>query len=133
MPINFLAVLIAAVASWFMGGAWYGAFGKHWIAAQGWTEDDIKGHGGKTPLGPMITSFIGELVMAAMLAGMLLHFGGGIRSGIIISVLIWIGFVATTISVNNAFSKRSFKLTLIDSGHWLFVLLVQGAVLGWMG
>ena len=43
------------------------------------------------------------------------------------------GFVATTITVNNAFQKRSFALTLIDGGHWLLVLLVQGTVLGLMG
>jgi hypothetical protein len=24
-------------------------------------------------------------------------------------------------------------LTLIDAGHWLGVLLIQGALIGWMG
>jgi len=35
--------------------------------------------------------------------------------------------------VNYSFGKRPLKLMLIDSGHWLVVLLLQGAVIGFMG
>ena len=38
------------------------------------------------------------------------------------------GFVAPFF--NNAFQKRKVMLTVIDGGHWLLALLVQGAVLG---
>jgi hypothetical protein len=39
----------------------------------------------------------------------------------------------TTIGVNHAFSGASPKLTLIDGGHWLAVLVVMGAVIGAFG
>ena len=29
--------------------------------------------------------------------------------------------------------EPSASLTLIDGGHWLGVLLIQGAILGWWG
>ena len=35
--------------------------------------------------------------------------------------------------VNNAFAGRKYKLTLIDAGHWLLVLLIMGAIVGWKG
>jgi len=56
-----------------------------------------------------------------------------VRSGIISGALIWLGFVITTIAVNNAFQRRKPMLTVIDGGHWLLALVVQGAVLGWLG
>ena len=131
MTINYLAILIAAVASWMAGAAWYGVLGKQWMAALGWSEADTTNR--SMPLGPMITSFVAEIIMAVMLSGIMTHLGSsGVRGGLIAGVLCWLGFVVTTIAVNNAFQKRSIMLTVIDSGHWLLVLLVQGAVLGWM-
>ncbi len=130
MAINYLAVLVAAVASWMVGGAWYGVLGKQWMAALGWTDVDRKAGMAK---GPMITSFIAEIIMAVMLTGLMVHLGSqGVRAGLIAGLLVWIGFVATTITVNNAFQKRSIMLTVIDAGHWLLVLVVQGVVLGLM-
>jgi hypothetical protein len=82
----------------------------------------------------MIISFVAELVMAMMLFGIMVHLGGpNVRRGIIAGVLIWIGFVVTTIVTNNAYARRKWSLTMIDSGHWLLVLIVQGAVLGLFG
>jgi hypothetical protein len=43
------------------------------------------------------------------------------------------GFVITTMAVNHAFQGARGSLTLLDGGHWLGVLLVQGAILGWWG
>ena len=46
---------------------------------------------------------------------------------------IWLGFVITTMVVNYAFHGARHALTLIDGGHWLGVLLIQGAILGGWG
>ena len=40
--------------------------------------------------------------------------------------------VMTTQIVNHRFQGLSWNLTLIDGGHWLGVLLVQGIVIGWL-
>ena len=135
-PINYVAIIAAAVASWLAGAVWYGVLGKQWLAALGWTEADVRGPDGKgrMPMGPMILSFIAALVMAFMLSGLMGHVGPiSIRSGIISAALVWVGFVITTIAVNNAFQKRRAMLTVIDGGHWLLALIAQGAVLGAFG
>lgn len=41
--------------------------------------------------------------------------------------------VITTMAVNHAFQGQRGALTLTDGGHWLGVLLIQGAILGWWG
>lgn len=132
-PINYVAIFAAAVAAWLAGAVWYGILGKQWLAALGWTEADMMGPDGKRrmPMGPMILSFVAALITAFMLTGLMVHIGPfTVRSGIISAALIWTGFVITSIAVNNAFQRRKVMLTVIDGGHWLLALLVQGAVLG---
>jgi hypothetical protein len=132
-PINYVGILAAAVAAWLAGAVWYGVLGKQWIAALGWTEADMAGPDGKRrmPIGPMVLSFIAALIMAFLLSGLMLHIGAAtVRSGIISGALVWVGFVITSIAVNNAFQRRKVMLTVIDGGHWLLALIVQGAVLG---
>jgi uncharacterized protein DUF1761 len=139
--MNYLAVIIAAVAAWLAGAAWYGALAKPWVAAQGKTMEEFKAaraakHGSPAGYAPFIIAFLAELVMAWVLAGIVGHLGVGqvtLRNGMISALLVWIGFVVTTLAVNYAFGGRGLKLAAIDAGHWLLVLLVQGAIIGAMG
>ena len=130
MTLNYFAILAAAVVGWIAGAVWYGVFAKPWTAALGWSADAPK----SVPVGAMIASFVAELVMAALLAGLIGHFGQpGVRIGLVTGALSWLGFVAPTMAVNYAFQKRPIKLTVIDSGHWLVVLLAMGTVIGLFG
>ncbi len=45
----------------------------------------------------------------------------------------WLGFVITSMLVNNSFARRDWRLMWIDGGHWLVVLLLMGAIMGAMG
>jgi uncharacterized membrane protein len=56
-----------------------------------------------------------------------------LRGGIISAVLIWFGFVVTTMTANNAFGGRRPILTVIDSIAWLGAFVIIGAIVGWMG
>ena len=135
-PINILAILSAAVAGWLVGAVWYGVLGKQWMAALGWTEADCVGPDGKRhmPVGPMVLAFVAQLLIALMLSGLMGHIGPiNPMSGVISGAAVWLGFVVTTIAVNNAFQKRKTMLTVIDAGHWLVVLAVAGAVIGLFG
>ena len=85
---------------------------------------------------PMLISGVCLLIMAWVLAGIMGHLGPGritVRNGMISGAFCWLGFVATTIATNHAYQGAKRSLTLIDAGHWLGVLLVQGAVIGWLG
>jgi hypothetical protein len=137
--LNYLAVIIAAVAGWLAGAAYYGVLAKPWVAAHGKTMDQFKAertaHKG-TPHAwlPFVLAFAAELVMAYVLAGLVGHMGAvTIRSAVISGLFVWAGFMVTTMLVNNAFAGRRYVLTLIDAGHWLFVIVVMGVVIGWMG
>jgi len=125
--ISYTAVLLASIASFIFGGIWYGIFAKLR------TRGDAPGAGGLTAM-PFVITFIAQLVMAWMLAGILLHVARGgiplsLRNGLISAVLIWVGFVMTSLSASHALQGTRFKTTLIDGGHWLGVLLIQSAVL----
>ena len=138
MTANYLAIGLAAIASFLFGAIWYGLLSKHWMAAAGFEQKDMVDANGKPkiPLVPMIISFVAELVMAVVLAGVLFHVaksGLTVRAGLITAFLCWLGFVITTLATNHAYGRAKPALTLIDGGHWLGVLLIQGLVLGWMG
>ena len=131
--MNYLAVIVAALAGFGVGAVWYGVFGKAWLDALGKTKDDIKGSGVAQAL-PFVTGLVANLVMAIMLAGLMGHLGNiSIHGGLITGLFVWVGFVITTMGVNHAFSGASPKLTAIDGGHWLAVLLVMGAIIGAIG
>jgi Protein of unknown function (DUF1761) len=136
--VNFSAIVAAAVAAWIFGGIFYGVLGKAWIAALGETMDMLKaknaGKSGLAKAAPFVISFVAELVMAYMLYGLLVHMGMfTVRAGMISGALIWLGFVLTTVAVNNAYPGRRPMLTVIDTGHWLGVLVIIGAILGGFG
>lgn len=131
---RFIPVLITAIASFAFGMAYYMALGKTWMEASGKTEADMLGPDGKpkVPVGPMIVSFIGEVVMAIVLGIILARLGANAVTGMFYAALIWLGFVVTTMATNHAYGGAKPSLTLIDSGHWLGVLLIQGLLLGFM-
>ena len=132
--LNYQAVLLAAVVSFLFGGVWYGLLSKPWMAAAGMDAKKLEAAG--SPVKPMVLAFLCLIVMAWVLAGLIGHLGAGqvtLRNGLISGAFAWLGFVATTLTVNHAFQDTKRALTLIDGGHWLGVLSIQGAIIGWMG
>jgi hypothetical protein len=133
--VNYLSIALAAAAAFVFGGVWYGVLAKPWMAAVGKTEQEVKASGAPMAVLFLVT-FIAQLVMAWVLAGIIGHLGPGqvtLRNGVISGGLAWLGFVATTMVVNHGFQGAKRALTVIDGGHWLGVLLIQGAIIGWMG
>lgn len=138
LGVNYLAIAMAAFASYLFGAAWYMALAKPWLAASEFSPEQrarIEGGASRSPA-PFIISLLAQLLMAYMLASLLAHLGQPaltVRGGLFSGFLIWLGFVATTLVTNYSFGMRRWSLTLIDGGHWLGVLLIQGAVLGLIG
>ena len=133
--INYLAIMIAAVASWLAGAAWYTVLAKPWTAAIGMTPEQMqecrKGPGAFLPF---VYAFLANAVIAWVLAGLLGHLGPvTLRSGLISGLFCWGGFVFPTMLVNNRFGMRSPKLLVIDGGYWLVVLVLSGAIIGALG
>lgn len=135
--VSYLAIVAAAAAGWLLGAAWYMIFSKPWQEAVGMTARKMS-DAQKSPgfYVPFVVAFLAQIVMAWVLAGLIAHLGPGqftVKNGIISGAFCWLGFVITTMVVNNGFAGRDRRLLLIDGGHWLAVLLVMGAILGAFG
>jgi hypothetical protein len=129
-----LAILLAASASWLFGALYYGVLGKPWLRALEMSEEQLFGPGGKPSPFPFVFSFLLQVLMAAMLQGVLWHMNStDLRRALITAALLWVGFIFTTLATNHAYTRRRPMLTVIDGGHWLGVLLIQGALLAWWG
>jgi hypothetical protein len=133
--INYLAVLIATVAGFAFGAAYYMSLSRPWLAAMGKTKEELAAAGKGSPV-PFIVSIVALAIMAWVLAGGIGHLGPGqvtLKNGVISALFMWLGFVITTLAVNYSFGQRRPMLIIIDGIHWLGVLVIQGAIIGAMG
>ena len=127
--VNWLAVLVAAVAHQAVGFIWYGlVFAKTWQDATGRTDAEIRASGGATQA--LIIGSIGALVMASAFALLLtLAPDRTITTGVIWGALLGIGFVATTTVINGAYEARKPLVTALFAGYETVALMVMGAIL----
>ncbi|APG63624.1 hypothetical protein LPB140_05565 [Sphingorhabdus lutea] len=123
---NFLAIFVAALSGFMVGGLWYGPiFGKTWMAEHGFTEDSIK----ETNMAKLYGSvFLLSLISAFFLGHMLAHFNPDFTRTMMISTGIGAAFVGTAIGTNYLFSQKSLKLFLIDAGYWMCFYAAMGAI-----
>jgi len=137
LGINYLAVVVAAVAAWLAGAVWYMVLARPWMKALGKTEEEMEAFRRRPKsILPFILAFVGALAMAWVLAGLLGHLGPAfmtVRNGALSGLFCWLGFVFPTMLVNNSFAMRRPMLLVIDSGHWALVLALIGAIIGGLG
>jgi hypothetical protein len=126
--MNYLAVLVAAVAVYVLRTLWYSpAFlGKLWMAASGLTEEKTKEGNPGLIFG---ASFVLELVAAfvlAMFIGTEATFSLGLQTGFLAG-LFWVG---TALGVVYLFERRSLRLWLLNAGYMTLAFTVMGGILG---
>jgi len=130
--INYLAVVVAAVAGFAWGAIWYMSLSKPWMAAA--RIDPAKAAQSGRSIEPFIVSAIMLLVMAFALAAVLNSIGFyGWLPGVHLGVIAWIGFMLPTVAVNQRYQGYGWNLTIIDALHWLGVALIMGAIIGAWG
>ncbi len=131
LAVNWLAIVLATVASMALGAAWYGVLSKQWLEASGRKKEDID----PKDFMPYVWSVIVQLIMAYFLAVLTPPLAGAmtIGHGLQVAALMWFGFVLTSMILNHRYQGKPWSLTAIDSGYILAALLVQGVVLGIFG
>jgi len=129
MKTNYLAVVVAAIAYFVLGGLWYGVlFNKAWMALEQMTIEQTKS---VNPAIPYIVSFILELLVAYSLAQLCIWRNANTASrGASIGVLVWIGFVGPIAFMNYMFEMRPKALFAINEFYPLAGLILMGAILG---
>lgn len=135
---NVMAIVTAAIAAWLFGGIYYTTLSGPWMRALGKTPEqcqaELAAKSGIAKAAPFILAFVGELIMAWAIYGITLHMNMfNLRDGMIIGAACWLGFVLTTVTINNAFAGRKPMLSVLDSIAWLGAMLIIGAIIGWFG
>ena len=128
MASAIIAILAAGAAGWIFGAVWYGVLSKPYQRALGLNPEDCKDK--KMPLAPMVVAFLSALVMSAVLYQLLTNLGVlGIWPSVVAGFTVGVGFVLTSVLVNNMFQQKSFALTVIDGGHWVLALVIEAVVI----
>lgn len=130
--MGYLAVLLAAVASFAFGALWYGLLSGPWKEASGVTLDaDGNPVNAKSPT-PYVTSFVAMIVVAGFLRHTLVavdadSFLNSVRWGAGVGLF----FITPWITLNNGYSTRPqpFRLAMIDGGYATIGCAIMGAVL----
>lgn len=123
--MNILAVLVAAVSSFLLGGLWYSPvlFGRFWNAENGSVKQS--GHPAKVFGVAFLFSLVAAVCFAAWL-GSAPPLEVALKAG----ALAGVGFVAASFGINYQFAQRSFKLWLIDGGYHAAQFILFGLILG---
>jgi hypothetical protein len=143
VPINYLAVLVAAIINMALGMAWYGPlFGKYWMRVIGHTDEDrmraMSGEGRKAMMRSTLIGFILALISNYVLAHFIVFaasYNGmtGAAAGAICGFWLWLGFMLLATSGSYLWEMKAAKLWAVYAGYYLVILLVNGALLGgWM-
>jgi hypothetical protein len=131
--INWLAVLLAFLASMAIGFVWYmpAVLGNRWMTAIGKTEDDLKNMGGGAGIWlPMVAA---SALTAILLAVLISKLGlDNALAGAWFAFVVGLVFRAGGHLIHNGFAGRPAAVTLIDSGHDLVAMAVSGAIIGAM-
>ena len=123
--MNYLAIVVAAVSSFLVGGLWYSKllFGNVWNRENG--EPVQSGHPGKV----FGVSFVFSLIAAyffALWLGPAPELWHAVHAG----AMVGFGMVAASFGINYQFAQRSFTLWAIDGGYHTVQFILFGLILG---
>jgi len=123
-----LGVVIAAILAFVFDFGWHRAFERRWM-----TAPNYRGRPALKP-GPLAIVFLAYLVIAGVLGGITAHIGPvSVTNALVTGILVWAGFFLAGMVVDHSYEARPRKLTAINAGHWLGVLVIMSVVIGLFG
>ena len=131
--MGFLSVIVAAIAAFAAGAAYYRALAKPWMKYA-----DIKVDADGKPVNDGPTPYIVSFVMIILVAGMMRHtfvMSGidDLTNGFVSGFGVGAFFISPWIFVNTGYSNRPWMLAVIDSGYAIIAASVIGVVLTLIG
>ena len=128
VPINYLAVVVAALVNYVIGSVWYAAlFRRAWLSLTGVKEMKVTVLSVVLALiGAFLTSYV--LDHAIIFAGAYLK-TTGIGAGLETAVFNWLAFIAPVTLGVVIYEKKPWRLWLLNNGYWLVSLIVMGILL----
>jgi hypothetical protein len=136
VPVNYVAVLVAAAANMGLGFLWYGPlFGEMWKKEMGFTNESMKAMP-LTPLRAMAGGLVGALLMSYVLSHLLVFASdylatSGLPAGLSAGFWLWLGFALPITAGAFLWEGKSWRLWALNAGYFLVALLVMGAILSY--
>ena len=135
IPINFLAVVGAAVAAMILGFLWYGPlFGKKWLAESGMSAEKIEAMKAKSMNMTYVIMVVSTLIMSYVLSNALVFAStylnaSGVSAGLQAGFWNWLGFVAPVALGGVLWEGKSWTYWTITAGYYLVSLCMMGVIL----
>jgi hypothetical protein len=133
--VNWLAVVVAALAYFAIGSIWYipaTPMGQAWARAIGFVSHP--GEQGQANPSIYALPMLGHVVTAAITAALAAALNvQTVTDGMLLAVVVWIGFHVPNwilASVFNPHAKKPMQLIGLYSSHHLVGMLAMGAILG---
>lgn len=129
--INWIAVLVGAVAYFMLGALWYSKvlFAKRWISD---LKIDVNNPDAQKGMGVMFGgSFVLMFVQALAVAILMGRVEtGGWLGGVKVGAFAGCCFCATAVGVNYLYEKKPLSLFLINAGYAIVGNALAGAIIG---
>ncbi len=132
VEVNYLAVLLAAVASMVIGSLWYGPlFGKMFMKAMG--MDGMTPEQKQAMQKGMMWNYVGQLVASLVMFYVLARFIGALGDGTMVTALKtafwgWLGFVVP-VKAGDALWGGKKELFFLGISNMLVTLLAAAAII----
>lgn len=129
--INYLAVLIAAMAAMAIGFLWYGPlFGKQWIQLMGFDKKKMEQMKKKSMAINYTAMILSTLVMSYVLAHFVDYLNATNISGALQAAFwLWLGFIATVQIGIVLWEGKSWKLYFLNAAYYLVNLSIMASIL----
>ena len=125
--INWLAVVVATVSSFALGGIWYGPlFSKAWMKLTGMTKQKGAEASMAVTFGGTFALNLLIAIAIALLTGPHAGWHAGLHTGLFSAFF----FVATSIGVIYLFEQRPLRLWLINAGYQVVNFSIMGSIIG---
>jgi len=129
--LNWVAILVAAIASFLFEALWFSVFMNEWLAGIGRTREWLTTATGVTPAIQYAVAILCSVIAAAILSICIQASGEHTaRRGILCAAVIWFGFIATSWAKAYIFEVRTFQIFAIYTGYYLIDLILMGAIVG---
>ena len=136
--INWLAVIVAAIVMFMLGGLWYSPvlFARRWVALQGKTEEQMRADAAAANMPVLyISAFLCAFITALVMGHFLAHLAElnvmapNAAHGALFGFVCWLGFAAPTSYGTAIFTGTPKQKWAIDTGYNLVSFVVAGIIL----
>ena len=126
--INWLAVLVAGISAFVVGGIWYspGLFGNIWMKDSNLTQEEIKnGNKGKIFGFTLIFSLLMSANLGMFLNDAKTNLSWGLTAGFLAGI-----WTFCAIAIHSLFELKSWRLIFINGGYSIVSLTLMGGIIG---